>query len=105
MAIAPQEPGRLNVSFTRGADWSLLLNFADPASIVGYTFTSGLYSTITGQLLQAITCTVVDAGLGKVNLSLSAAQTSLLQAGTYDFRVTWGPVARRVYEGFCEVLP
>lgn len=105
MAIAPQEPGKLNVSFTRGAEWSLLLDFSDPASIVGYTFTSGLYSTITGGLVQAITCTVVDAGLGKVNLSLTSSQTSAIPAGTYDFRVTWGPVARRVYEGYCEVLP
>jgi hypothetical protein len=105
MAIAPQEPGVLNVSFNRGADWSLLIDFSDPASIVGYTFTSGLYSTITGSLVQAITCTVVDAGLGKVNLSLTSSQTAAMTAGTYDFRVSWGPSSRRVYEGYCEVLP
>ena len=105
MATAPQEPGVLNVSFTRGADWSLLLDFAEPASIVGYTFTSGLYSTITGGLVQAVTCTVVDASIGKINLSLTSSQTAAMTAGTYEFRVTWGPVARRVYEGYCEVLP
>lgn len=105
MAIAPQEPGVLNVSFTRGAAWSLVVDFSEPANVTGYTFDSGLYSTVTGELVQAITTTVVSAALGQVGLSLTAAQTAALTAGTYEFRVNWGPVARRVYQGFCEVLP
>lgn len=105
MAVASQEPGVLNVSFTRGAAWSLLVDFSDPANVTGYTFESGLYSTVTGELVQAITTAVVSAATGQVNLSLTAAQTAALAAGTYDFRVSWGPVARRVYQGFCEVLP
>lgn len=105
MAVAPQEPGVLNVSFTRGADWSQLIDFDTPPSITGYTFTAGLFSTITGALLQAITCTVTDAAAGRVNLSLTAAQTAAMTPGTYHFRLSWGPVARRVYQGYAEVLP
>lgn len=105
MAIAPQEPGVLNVSFTRGAAWSIVVDFSQPADVTGYTFDAGLYSTVTGELVQAIATTVVSAALGQVQLSLTATQTNGLKAGTYDFRVNWGPVSRRVYQGFCEVLP
>lgn len=105
MATAPQEPGVLNVSFSRGEVWSRLVDFAEPASLVGYSFASGLYSVVTGALVQAITTSVVNAAAGQVNLSLTAAQTAALAAGTYEFRLTWGPVERRLYQGFCEVLP
>jgi hypothetical protein len=104
MPNAPQEPGRLNVSFTRGDAWGQLIDFSTPASVAGYTFTAGLYATTTGNLVQAITATVVDAAAGQVNLSLTAAQTAAITAGTYEFRLAWGPTARRVYEGYCEVL-
>ena len=105
MTTAAQTPGTLNVSFTRGAEWSLLIDFNDPASLVGYTFTSGLYSTVTGSLVQAVTVSNVNLSIGQINLSLTASQTASLAAGTYEFRVEWGPVARRVYQGYCEVLP
>ena len=105
MSTAPQEPGVLNVSFSRGEVWSKLVDFAEPASLAGYTFDAGLYSVVTGSLVQAITTSVVDAAEGQVNLSLAAAQTAALPAGTYEFRLTWGPVSRRIYQGFCEVLP
>lgn len=104
MATAPQEPGILNVSFTRGDAWGRLVDFSAPANITGYTFTAGLHSTVTGALVQAITCTVVDAAAGQVNLSLTAEQTAGLKAGTYEFRMDWGPTARRIYQGVCEVL-
>ena len=105
MPTAPQEPGRLNLSFNRGDAWSRTLDFDEPADITGYTFAAGLYSTVTGDLVQAITTTVVDAVTGQVNLSLTAVQTAAIPAGTYEFRLSWGPTARRVYEGFAEVLP
>ena len=105
MTTASQEPGELNLSFTRGDAWSRLVDFSAPASVAGYTFEAGLYSTITGGLVQAITTSVVDAAAGQVNLALTAVQTAALPAGTYQFRLTWGPVARRIYQGFCEVLP
>lgn len=105
MPTASQEPGRLNLSFVRGDAWSRTLDFDEPADITGYTFASGLYSTVTGTLVQAITCTVISAAEGQLGLSLTANQTAALNTGTYHFRVTWGPTARRIYEGFCEVLP
>ena len=105
MPNAPQEPGRLNVSFVRGDAWGQLIDFSTPANLTGYTFTAGLYATTTGDLVQAITCTVSDAAAGTVNLSLTATQTAAIPAGTYELRVAWGPTARRIYEGYAEVLP
>jgi len=105
MPNAPQEPGRLNVSFTRGDAWGQLIDFSTPANITGYTFSAGLYATTTGDLVQAITATVIDATAGQVNLSLTAVQTAAIPAGTYELRVAWGPTARRLYQGYAEVLP
>lgn len=105
MAIAAQQPGVLNLVFSRGEAWSQLVDFSQPASVSGYTFSAGLYSTITGEVAQPITVSVVDASAGQVNMSLTAAQTAALRPGTYEFRLSWGPVDRRVYQGYCEVLP
>jgi hypothetical protein len=105
MADATQEPGLLNISFVRGDDWSQLVDFSTPTTLTGYTFTSGLYSTVSGELVQSITCTVTSEALAQVTLSLTATQTAALASGTYQFRVTWGTTARRIYQGFCEVLP
>lgn len=105
MPSVDQVPGVLNARFTRGAAWSVLLDFSDPASLAGYTFDSGLYSTVAGTLALPILVTVVDASVGQINLSLTATQTAALAAGTYELRVSWGPVARRIYQGYVEVLP
>jgi hypothetical protein len=103
MPNAPQEPARQNISFVRGDAWGLEIDFA--AAVTGRSFAAGLYATTTGGLVQAITATVLDAAAGSVNLSLTAAQTAGIAAGTYDFRVAWTPSDRRIYEGFAEVLP
>ena len=105
MTDALQEPGVLNLSFVRGDAWSRLVDFSSPASITDYTFSAGLYSTVTAALVQPITCTTTDAAAGQLTLSLTAEQTAVLAAGTYQFRLAWGPTARRIYEGYCEVLP
>lgn len=56
MATADQSPGILNVGFTRGEAWGLVLDFDQPASLVGYTVTAravqaamrwSLYSALT----------------------------------------------------------
>lgn len=104
MPTASQEPGRLNLAFVRGDAWSRTLDFDEPADITSYTFTAGLYSTVTGVLVQAIACTKISAAEGKLGLALTAVQTAALDVGTYHFRVSWGPTARRIYEGYCEVL-
>jgi hypothetical protein len=103
MTTSPQDPGVLSISFQLGEVWSKLVDFAEPSSLAGYTFAAGLYSVVTGSLVQAITVDVVDEGAAQINLSLTAAQTAAIPAGTYEFRLTWGPVARRVYQGYCEV--
>lgn len=102
MPAAPQEPAIQNISFVRGDGWAIEVDFAE--SVVGKTFTGGLFSTVTGQLVQAIACEVLDAAAGRVNLSLAESATSGLVAGTYRFRLSWSPATRRIYQGFAEVL-
>lgn len=105
MTTVNQTPGVLNISFSRGEVWSKLVDFSEPASIPGYTFACGLHSSVSGLLTQVITVAVIDAPAGQINLSLTATQTAALAAGTYEFRLSWGPVDRRIYQGYCEVLP
>lgn len=106
MATADQTAGVLNVGFTRGESWGLLIDFDEPANLTGYTLYATLHSTVTGASVQAITITPVDLSIGKVNLSLTSTQTASLAAGTYEFRVGWSaPTPRLVYQGFCEVRP
>jgi hypothetical protein len=104
MATADQAPGVLNVGFTRGESWGLLLDFDEPANLTGYTLYATLHSTVTGASVQAVTVTPVDLTIGKVNLSLTSTQTAALAAGTYEFRVGWSaPSQRLVYQGFAQV--
>lgn len=103
MPSAPQEPGRQDISFVRGDDWGIEWDFAE--SVSGKTFTGGLYSIVTGALVLSIPCSVIDAAAGRVNLSLTAAQTASIPSGTYYFRMAWNPPSRRAYAGFAEVLP
>jgi len=103
MTAVPQEASRLDVSFVRGDAWGLEVDFAD--DMAEKTFAAGLYSLVTGQLVKALTCTVLSAPERRMNFSLSAAETLALVPGTYEFRVAWSPAERRIYEGFAEVLP
>lgn len=104
MAQVTQLPGSMSLAFRRGDDFSTLVDFS--ISIVSYTTSAGIYSTVTGGLVQAMTATVTDASAGLVSVSLTDTQTAALAAGTYSWRLDWvapGSVQRNALAGTCEV--
>jgi hypothetical protein len=95
----------MSLAFRKGDDFSTLVDF-DGVTLVGYTASAGLYSTVTGALVLAMTTTVTDAANGKVSVSLTDTQTLGLMAGTYNWRLDWvapGSVQRNALAGACEV--
>lgn len=105
MAISPQTPGLLNVSFVRGDDWGQLLDLS--IDTTGYTFTAAVYSLLTGANVASCTVNHVSPSTGQVNVSLPHTQTASLEAGTYGIKVSWsapGDARRRCIDGMCEVL-
>lgn len=100
-----QTPGTLNLAFNRANDFSTLVDFS--IAMTGHTVESAMTSLVTGDVVQPFGVNVVDAPLGKVNLSLTDAQTGTLDAGTYGWFLKWteGGVTRTALTGFVEVLP
>lgn len=106
MATYEQTPGKLNVTFNRGDDIGLLLDF--DIATAGYTLTAEVYSLVDRSAVASPTVTVVDASVGKVNISLNETETASLASGSYGIKVTWiapGGVTRRTIEGLFEVAP
>lgn len=98
-----QTPGSLNLSFSRGDDFSVLIDLS--IAITGYTLTSSMTSMITGSEVVPFTVTVPSAANGQVNLALSDSQTLALARGTYGWNLKWteGNATRTALSGFVEV--
>jgi hypothetical protein len=104
MALVTQLPGSMSIAFRKGDDFSTLIDFS--ISLVSYTVSAGLYSTVTGALVQSMTAAVTDAAAGLVSVSLTDTQTAGLVAGTYAWRLDWvapGSVQRNALAGAAEV--
>ena len=104
MALVTQLPGSMSIAFRKGDDFSTLIDFS--ISLVSYTVSAGLYSTVTGALVQSMTAAVTDATAGLVSVSLTDTQTAGLVAGTYNWRLDWvapGSVQRNALAGTAEV--
>ena len=96
----------MSFAFRKGDDFSTLIDFS--ISLASYTLSAGLYSTVTGALVQAMTVAVTDAAAGLVSVSLTDTQTAALAAGTYAWRLDWtapGSVQRGPLAGMVEVYP
>jgi hypothetical protein len=105
MATAAQLPGVLNIAFRSGDFYSTLVDFS--ISTTGYTWTSQVYSLLTGETVATPSVTVVDAENGKVSVGMTASQTAVVPHGTYGWRLTWtsgGTGVRTALDGVCEVL-
>jgi len=105
MALVTQLPGSMSLAFRKGDDFSTLVDF-DGVTLVGYTASAGIYSTVTGSLVQAFTATITDATAGLVSVSLTDTQTAAMVAGTYNWRLDWvapGAIQRNALAGTCEV--
>jgi hypothetical protein len=104
-AVAANLPGSLNLSLRRGDEYGTLVDFS--VSLTGYTFSSQIYSTFTGDTIATPTVTAVDLSVGQVNVGMTELQTAALQAGTYGWRLIWvapGNVTRTALQGFVEVV-
>jgi hypothetical protein len=99
-----QLPGTLNLSFVRGDDFSVLVDFS--ITMTGYTVTAAMHSVVSGELVQAMTVTTVNAASGQFNVSFNDTQTAALARGTYSWQMTWveGNATRTALTGFVEVL-
>ena len=99
-----QTPGALNLSFKRGDDVSVLVDFS--ISLASYTVTAGMTSLVTGDEVQPLTVSFASATAGQVNVSLTDTQTAALARGTYGWQMKWveNQATRTALTGFVEVL-
>jgi len=102
MATYDQLPGQMQLRWRPGDDFGSLLDF--DISLVGYTASARVTSTVTGATLSTFTTTIADAANGKINVALTAAQTTAIGAGTFGWNLTWtaGGVTRTALEGFVD---
>ena len=102
MATYDQLPASLNLRWTVGDDFSALLDFS--IALTSYTATATIYSTVTGATLATFTTAITDAAAGKINISLTDAQTAALGPGTFRWGLVWtlGAVSRTSMEGFVD---
>lgn len=105
MPAYEQLPGRLNLAFRAGDDFSALIDF-DPIAMTGYTVSAAIYSYVSGATISQFTTTVSNAASGQVNIALTDTQTAAIPAGTYGWRMQWadaGGAQRTALTGFAEV--
>lgn len=98
-----QTPGTLNLAFSRGDDFSALIDLS--ISIVGYTATASLTSLVTGAEVVPFTTTVPSAANGQINIALTDTQTNALARGTYGWSLKWveNNATRTALTGYVEV--
>lgn len=103
MASYDQTPGTLNLAFSRGDDFSAMVDFS--IGMTGYTVTASMSSLVTGNEVQPMTVSFASATAGQVNVSLTDAQTLALPRGTYGWALKWteGAATRTALTGFVEV--
>lgn len=104
MATFTSLPGTLNIRFKRGDTFLTRIDFS--ITLTGYTVSSELLRIANRTALQSITTTVIDDVNGIVDVSMTAAETAALGAGTYIWQLTWqtGSQVRTAIEGFLEVV-
>jgi hypothetical protein len=104
MATYSQTPGTLNVVVNRGDELGMLLDL--DIATTGYSFVAEVYTVTDGTVIATPTVAAVDDATGKINVSMTEAQTEALPVGTYGILVAWtapGAVGRRMLDGVLEV--
>jgi hypothetical protein len=99
-----QLPAGLNLRWTVGDDFSALLDF--DIALTSYTATAAIYSTLTGATVATFTTAITDAAAGKINISLTDAQTTSIGPGTFRWGLVWtaGSVSRTSMEGYVDAI-
>jgi hypothetical protein len=105
MATYSQLPGRLNIAIRKADRFATVVDF--DISLTGFTVSSEVISTLSGDIVVPISVDTTLASEGKVGLSLTSAQTAGLASGTYLWRLAWNPgdAPRTALQGFFEVTP
>lgn len=99
-----QLPGRLNLAFRAGDDFSSLIDFS--ISMVSYTTSAVLYSYVSDATVANFTTSMANAAAGQVNVAMTQTQTAAITPGTYAWRMTWVDASnqtRSALAGFVEV--
>ena len=98
----------------QGASFTNTLTITDdvtnaPVNISGYTLTSQMRrSYYSANATANITCTIVSANTGNVQMSMTPANTALIKAGRYLFDVETTDTNNyvvRILEGIINVTP
>ena len=98
----------------QGADFGAVIELRspltnNPSQLNAISFSCQMRRSMLSQNVSAnLVCSVYDASRGEISVSLDAANTSTLKAGTYVFDVmmTAGPfMAVKVVEGIITVNP
>jgi hypothetical protein len=107
--IYSQIPCRQDLQATKGDDFNMPITFKDntthlPIDLTGYTFSAGVIMP-EGAIVVDITVTNIDLATGKIKLSLTDIQTTLL-LGKYKWFLDWtyGSDTRRIFLGIFEVI-
>lgn len=93
-----QAPGNLNLTITRGDTFSLAFDFS--IDLTGYTFEGKVG-------VKILTITAVDLAAGKINISLTGAQTNALSIKPIAWYLKWtdsGGATRKVLTGDVTVI-
>jgi len=98
-----QIPGKLDITATRGDDFSFALDF--DISLSGYTFSAQVVTISTGTLVP-LTVTSTDLTLGKIGISLIKATLSGLSVAQHHWYLdaTTGGATRRFLAGEFNVV-
>jgi hypothetical protein len=105
MATYTQLPGTLNLKLRAGDDLPATeIDFS--ISLVGFTVTAPILSTVTGAAIGSLTVAITEAATGKLTVALTDTQTSALAVGTYRWTLVGvsGTTTRTYLDGFLEVV-
>ena len=89
-------PGLYNIKLYKRSDWSQSFILKDPNGAVvdlssGYTIACEFWNKERTKMYVEVTTAITDGANGKITLSLTDAQTSLLpDTSYYDVKVTSG---------------
>ncbi len=86
-----------NIVIEQGYDFSTTFDLVDsltdgPLSLVGYGITAQIRKNYTSSTAVSFASSIIDASNGKVKISLSDTQSSLLKSGrhVYDIAIQYG---------------
>ena len=100
-----------NLVLEQGATFSANIQFLNsnktPISLVGYNVRSKMRTSYDAANAATFIAVITDAVNGNINISLTAADTAVLDYGryVYDIEAYNGPVLKRVVEGTVTVTP